>query len=655
VLAYLDDDLQRLLRTNSCEGCDLSSANLRNADLKDVNLSRADLREADLRAADLDRANIDGSNLSGANLSHACLTGVHLSSALLHGSNLSGVDLTGVDLSGMDLNGTNLSGAVLGDSNLSGTNLSGANLTGTILVNSNLSDANLVGANLSAAYLYGTKLINADLTKANLDDARFSNADLTGANLTGADLTVSKSSWRVSPTNETAIAIKKLSESYAAITSFDLHDHLFYMTSKTGKLYKLNNVGQSQYRDYVQIYPDLLAAYKKDDSNRSIEVWGKWHWENHGLNKGKQLPIYGIYVRNYPDLLAAYEKNGGNETIETWGKRHWERFGRSEGRSLQPIEMFKVVLDLRNDPTFENLQEVGLLSVVSNKNYVYISYTVRDIGTERRFLKIEEYTHQLERVRTILKIRTDRVAHVAGTLVLGDSDQLYVSVGEGGPGASGVDFQSQDLDSLLGKILRIDVSQTNPEPEIIAYGLRNPWKISIDSKNRMFIGDCGEATIESVYLLDDLYPTTPYNLGWPVFEGTKRLWDDPLRFEDTLAPIYEYRHHAEIGGCVIGGYFLDDLGVYIFGDYLGQIRVIKESEEGKWYEIHSQNTPMQPSTSMLSRVLSLGYSREDNKLYMSSWIGIFQLEISSKTISGLPKVIYCRTTMPDETINNSGC
>ena len=124
------------------------------------------------------------------------------------------------------------------------------------------------------------------------------------------------------------------------------------------------------------------------------------------------------------------------------------------------------------------------------------------------------------------------------------------------------------------------MSQRDPEPEIVAYGLRNPWKISIDSKNRMFIGDCGEATLESVYLLDDLYPAAPYNLGWPVFEGTKRITDDSLRFENTLAPIYEYKHHSGIGNCVIGGYFSDDLGVYVFGDYLGKIRFLKERENG---------------------------------------------------------------------------
>jgi len=50
---------------------------------------------------------------------------------------------------------------------------------------------------------------------------------------------------------------------------------------------------------------------------------------------------------------------------------------------------------------------------------------------------------------------------------------------------------AQNLKSLKGKILRLDVSKLKQEPEIVAYGLRNPWKVSIDSKNRMFIGDCG--------------------------------------------------------------------------------------------------------------------------------------------------------------------
>ena len=60
VLAYLAEDVQRLLETNSCEQCDLSQANLREVDLKYANLNGADLTGADLRAADLGHASIDG-------------------------------------------------------------------------------------------------------------------------------------------------------------------------------------------------------------------------------------------------------------------------------------------------------------------------------------------------------------------------------------------------------------------------------------------------------------------------------------------------------------------------------------------------------------------------------------------------------------------
>jgi hypothetical protein len=217
-----------------------------------------------------------------------------------------------------------------------------------------------------------------------------------------------------------------------------------------------------------------------------------------------------------------------------------------------------------------------------------------------------------------------------------------LSVGEGRLS----DYESQDIDSLLGKILRIDVSKADPKAKVIAYGLRNPWKISIDSKSRMFIGDCGEATIESVYLLNDLNPTAPYNLGWPVFEGTKRITDDLLRFEDTLAPIYEYKHHSGIGNCVIGGFFLDDLGVYVFGDYLGKIRFLKERQNGNWYEIHSQST---------RGVLSLGMDTVDNRIYLSGWDKIYELKISREATKLLPRVILCRTVMPNRVVNNTDC
>ncbi|MDB3945566.1 pentapeptide repeat-containing protein [Gammaproteobacteria bacterium] len=600
VVAYLDDDLQRLLKTKSCPGCNLSQAdlvglNLRGANLRGANLRGADLRGANLREAQLDRANIDESDLFGADLSYSNLAEVSLSRAFLRGANLSGVDLTGVDLSGMDLTGTNLSKTILVDAELSVANLSEADLSGAILVGSNFSGAKLNKTDLSWAYLYNAKLIRTDLSDANLIGARFGETDLTDAVLTGAHLSVDSSQGPQSDTTELGVVVKG-GENYPEITSFDFRGNVVHMTSKAGKLYRLTNGGTPQYENYVRNYPDLLAAYKKTGGANPIEDWGKWHWDNHGqFSESRTLPVASIEL-DFNDVL-----------------------------------------------NFQSDQEVGLLSVVSNENSLYLSYTIQeDDSRYGNFLVIDEFTHQLIYTRTIAKIRTGSTSHVAGTLVFDSFGKLYVSVGEGG-----IDDNSpQNLDSLLGKVLRIDVSQRDPKPEIVAYGLRNPWKISIDSKNRMFIGDCGEATIESIYLLDDLYPTAPYNLGWPVFEGTKRKTDDLLRFENTLAPIYEYRHHNGVGVCVIGGFFLDDLGVYIFGDYLGRLRLLKEIENGSWHEIYIQET---------RGVLSLGYDAETNLVYMSSWKEIHQLEISNEQINSPPRLIYCRTIMPDKMVRNSGC
>ena len=273
----------------------------------------------------------------------------------------------------------------------------------------------------------------------------------------------------------------------------------------------------------------------------------------------------------------------------------------------------------------------------------------RIIGKRIRFF--QELTSTMDLAREYAESKIDE-----GTVVIAESQtssrgrlgrtwvskprNLYLSVGEGRLS----DYESQDIDSLLGKILRIDVSKADPKAKVIAYGLRNPWKISIDSKSRMFIGDCGEATIESVYLLNDLNPTVPYNLGWPVFEGTKRITDDLLRFENTLAPIYEYKHHRGIGNCAIGGFFLDDLGVYVFGDYLGKIRFLKERQNGDWYEIHSQST---------RGVLSLGMDTDANRIYMSGWDEIYEIKISRSITKRLPWVILCRTVMPNKVMNNT--
>ena len=103
------------------------------------------------------------------------------------------------------------------------------------------------------------------------------------------------------------------------------------------------------------------------------------------------------------------------------------------------------------------------------------------------FLVVDEYNAKLEKIRTIIKIRTASFAHVAGTLTFDQLGHLYLSVGEGRLS----DYESQDIDSLLGKIFALMFRQADPKAKVIAYGLRNPWKISIDSKTECLLGIAG--------------------------------------------------------------------------------------------------------------------------------------------------------------------
>ena len=130
-------------------------------------------------------------------------------------------------------------------------------------------------------------------------------------------------------------------------------------------------------------------------------------------------------------------------------------------------------MDLNEDQQFLNKDEVGLLSVVSNNNFIYISYAIQEgDNDESMFLVVDEYTKKMRKTRRVAKINTASSSHVAGTLAFDSFGKLYLSVGDG----RDPEHQPQNLQSLLGKILRIDVSKARPEPEIVAYGLRNPWK-----------------------------------------------------------------------------------------------------------------------------------------------------------------------------------
>jgi glucose/arabinose dehydrogenase len=250
--------------------------------------------------------------------------------------------------------------------------------------------------------------------------------------------------------------------------------------------------------------------------------------------------------------------------------------------------------------------ERGLLGVAfapdGTKMYVY--YTNRDGD-----IRVDEYTMSGNSVNTGSRRQVLAVDHPpapnhnGGQTSFGPDGMLYLGLGDGGAagdqGAGHVEGgNAQSRDTMLGKILRIDptpsadapytIPSDNPFanggglPEIWAYGLRNPWRLSWDRKTGdMWIADVGQNQWEEV----DFAAAgrgAGANYGWNRLEGTHQFSGSPP--DGAVAPIFEYSHQG--GGCSIsGGYVYRGSkipalrGEYVYSDYCeSTLRAIKERD-----------------------------------------------------------------------------
>ena len=186
--------------------------------------------------------------------------------------------------------------------------------------------------------------------------------------------------------------------------------------------------------------------------------------------------------------------------------------------------------------------------------------------------------------RRILAIDQPQPNHSGGALGFGPDGLLYLGTGDGG-GRGDADAghapegNAQDLDSLLGKVLRVDVDG-DTEPAILAYGFRNPWRLSWEpgGAERLIVSDVGYGRYEEIDVVE-----AGGNYGWRIREGAHCLdLDAPLEDLATCAtesngdplidPVLEYAHH-DVGVAVVGGYVYrgDALpalrGSYVFADF----------------------------------------------------------------------------------------
>jgi glucose/arabinose dehydrogenase len=195
----------------------------------------------------------------------------------------------------------------------------------------------------------------------------------------------------------------------------------------------------------------------------------------------------------------------------------------------------------------------------------------------------------------LLPIPHPQANHNGGALAFGPNDgYLYIATGDGGssndegPGHNPTIGNGQDLNSLLGKILRIsptpaggysippgnpfaDDGNPNTLAEIWAYGLRNPWRFSFDRQTAdMFIGDVGQNALEEIDF--QTAGVAGLNYGWRCREGNQPFRSDSHCASETFTePILVYDHGQ--GKCaVVGGYryrgarYPQLQGVYFYAD-----------------------------------------------------------------------------------------
>lgn len=271
-----------------------------------------------------------------------------------------------------------------------------------------------------------------------------------------------------------------------------------------------------------------------------------------------------------------------------------ERSGRIQILNSEGSINSSAFLDIENRVSNSG-GERGLLAMAFHPDYVsngffYVNYVDNSQNTViSRFTRNTFDTAAASSEVILLQITQPFSNHNGGDLHFGNDDYLYISLGDGG-GSGDPGNRAQDLNLLLGKMLRIDVDNTengnnyaippnNPYvgnddalDEIWAYGLRNPFKFSFDKDNgALWIADVGQGQIEEI---DRVTSTTGgENYGWKCFEGTSAYTttNDCTVISHT-EPVAEYSHTN--GRCSItGGYVYRGLqypaleGLYFFADF----------------------------------------------------------------------------------------
>jgi len=307
-------------------------------------------------------------------------------------------------------------------------------------------------------------------------------------------------------------------------------DHWFAM-EKSGKIYRFPNyddVEQSELRLVVD-----MSAIVESDPNEMGMLSFAFH-PNWGQTGASGENAFYVSYNAERDLNDESKPFGGSVTLQNGSTN---KLGDNETR------ISLIVLPNPDDQAFDPLVDPSNI-------------------TERIIL---EYNQPYDN-------------HNGGLIRFGLDNMLYIASGDGGSGSS----IANNNDGNAG---------VNPQPEIYAVGLRNPWRFSIDIDGRLFAGDVGQSALEEISIIEE-----NGNYGWKIKEGTQCFESNlGCTCSDCVAPIVEYGRGE--GQSVTGGYVYRGtnipayVGQYIFGDYAsGQLWRASPQADGSWQSTLLLNT-----------------------------------------------------------------
>jgi glucose/arabinose dehydrogenase len=270
---------------------------------------------------------------------------------------------------------------------------------------------------------------------------------------------------------------------------------------------------------------------------------------------GLREPVAVTAPRNEPNNVYVVEKVGRIRVIVR---------GRLRARPF---------LDIRS--LVLNGGEQGFLGLAFDPKYAknrhfYVDYTDRNGDARIVEYKSRGLSRNPRKLRQIFFQNDPYPNHNGGNLVFGPDGYLYTGTGDGGSGGD-PENRAQNLRSSFGKLLRFNVSRRKPQPVVIGYGLRNPWRFSFDRETGdLYIGDVGQDSWEELDFTPRRSPGLE-NYGWRVYEGRARYSSEAPNSAGHLVMPYVVLPNppncSVIGGFVYRGSAVPSArGRYFFSD-----------------------------------------------------------------------------------------